>query len=89
MMDNQKVQKPYLPIVESPGILYLLDDDKQFKTARHAIINAVGSALPVLGIILFGAWMSGIIIWALVSHFYSRQYRYNIILLAMLLHFLL
>lgn len=65
MMDTSKVRKPFLPLIESPGIVYLSNKAKVATSTYHVVIQAVTKAWPFLIFIYLGAALSGIVVWAL------------------------
>ena len=71
MMDTSKVRKPYLPLIESPGIVYLVNNDMVITSTYSVVINAVTKAWPILVFIYLAAMLSGIVVWALVRFFYA------------------
>lgn len=68
MMQNKIGRDSYLPIVESPGILYFINTDKDLESfVEYALLNSIKSAWPIMGFIYLAAAGSGILMWALVS----------------------
>ena len=67
MMDTSKVRKPYIPLIESPGIVYLVNNEMVVTSTYTVVINAVTKAWPILAFIYLAAMLSGIVVWALVK----------------------
>ena len=56
----------YIPLIESPGILYLLDEEKVLRSLDFSLIYSVSKLWPLLFFIYIGAAIFGMIVWALV-----------------------
>lgn len=66
-MTNVKFQnKPYFPVIESPGVIYIQGTAANANAAT-AVVDAVLQGWPVLVLTLIMAALSGIVMWALVS----------------------
>lgn len=66
-MTNVKFQnKPYFPVIESPGVIYIQGTAVN-GNAASAVVDAVLQGWPVLVLTLIMAALSGIVMWALVS----------------------
>ena len=79
MTDVKYQNKPYFPIVESPGVIYLQKKEPAGNAAQ-SVMDAVLQGWPVLVLTLIMAALSGIVMWALVSdffHWYIWQSKYN------------
>lgn len=63
---------PFYPVVESPGVVFIVKKEDS-STAAKAVMDAVFQGWPVLVLTLIMAALSGIIVWALVSLFSSFQ----------------
>ena len=60
---------PYFPLVESPGILYIIQSKKDLEsTVSNALLSSISKAWPIMVFVYLAAAVSGIIVWALVSH---------------------
>lgn len=57
---------PFYPVVESPGVVFIVKKEDSTNAAK-AVMDAVFQGWPVLLLTLIMAALSGIIIWALVS----------------------
>ena len=66
MVDVKYQNKPYFPLVESPGVIYLTTN-ADAANAAQAVLDAVLQGWPVLVLTLIMAALSGIVMWALVS----------------------
>lgn len=65
MTDVKYQNKPYFPLVESPGVIYL-EKKEPAGNAAEAVMEAVLQGWPVLVLTLIMAALSGIVMWALV-----------------------
>ena len=57
---------PFYPVVESPGVVFIVKKEDS-SNAAQAVMEAVFQGWPVLLLTLIMAALSGIVIWALVS----------------------
>ena len=71
MTDVKYHNKPYFPLVESPGVIYIQKVQESGNAAK-AVMEAVLQGWPVLVLTLIMAALSGIVMWALVSFTYVR-----------------
>lgn len=56
---------PFYPVVESPGVVFIVKKEDA-SAAATAVMKAVFQGWPVLLLTLIMAALSGIIVWALV-----------------------
>ncbi len=66
MKDTAFQNFPYMPVVEAPGVVFIMTNEDSANAAQ-AVMDAVFQGWPVLVLTLVMAALSGIIIWALVS----------------------
>ena len=66
MKDTTFQNFPYMPVVEAPGVVFIMTNEDSANAAQ-AVMDAVFQGWPVLVLTLVMAALSGIIIWALVS----------------------
>ena len=57
---------PFYPVVESPGVVFIVKKEDS-SNAAQAVMEAVFQGWPVLLLTLIMAALSGIVVWALVS----------------------
>lgn len=69
MKDTTYQNYPYIPVVEAPGVVFIMTNEDPSNAAK-AVMDAVFQGWPVLVLTLLMASLSGIIIWALVSQKY-------------------
>ena len=60
----------YIPLIESPGIMYLLDEEKVLRSLDFSLIYSVSKLWLLLFFIYIGAAIFGMIVWALVCKDY-------------------
>ena len=72
MTDVKYQNKPFFPIVESPGVIYLQKKEPA-GNAAEAVMEAVLQGWPVLVLTLIMAALSGIVMWALVRSCSNNQ----------------
>lgn len=65
MKDTTFQNFPYMPVVEAPGVVFIMTNEDSANAAQ-AVMDAVFQGWPVLVLTLVMAALSGIIIWALV-----------------------
>jgi hypothetical protein len=68
MKDTTFQNFPYMPVVEAPGVVFIMTNEDSANAAQ-AVMDAVFQGWPVLVLTLVMAALSGIIIWALVRAF--------------------
>ena len=69
MRTSEVAGHPYFPLVESPGILYLIQSNKDLQsTVSNAILSSISESWPIMVFVYLAAAVSGIIVWALVSN---------------------
>lgn len=68
VQDVKKYQNPYLPIIESPGVVYLTNVKDDITAVSADLIKAILRAWPIMCFLLMGAAVSGVIVWALVRN---------------------
>lgn len=73
MKDVTFQSHPFYPVVESPGVVFIVKKEDS-SNAAEAVMEAVFQGWPVLLLTLIMAALSGIVVWALVS-------KYNLLLL--------
>lgn len=73
MTDVKYQNKPYFPIVESPGVIYLQKKQPAGNAAK-SVMDAVLQGWPVLVLTLIMAALSGIVMWALDSYWNPDQF---------------
>ena len=66
MKDVTFQNHPYYPVVESPGVVFIVKKEDS-SNAAQAVMEAVFQGWPVLLLTLIMAALSGIVVWALVS----------------------
>ena len=66
MKDTTFQNYPYMPVVEAPGVVFIMTQEDSANAAQ-AVMDAVFQGWPILVLTLVMAALSGIIIWALVS----------------------
>ena len=67
MTDDEYKERYYRPIFSSPGIAVLVMSEDPNESAK-AMLTSVISAWPVLVLTLVMAWLSGLVMWALVRY---------------------
>lgn len=65
MKDTTFQNYPYMPVVEAPGVVFIMTQEDSANAAQ-AVMDAVFQGWPILVLTLVMAALSGIIIWALV-----------------------
>ena len=65
MKDVKFQSYPFYPVVESPGVVFIVKKEDSTNAAK-AVMEAVFQGWPVLLLTLIMAALSGIVIWALV-----------------------
>lgn len=65
MKDTTFQNFPYMPVVEAPGVVFIMTHEDSANAAQ-AVMDAVFQGWPVLVLTLVMAALSGIIVWALV-----------------------
>ncbi|XP_065052402.1 uncharacterized protein LOC135681732 [Rhopilema esculentum] len=73
MTDVKYHNKPYFPLVESPGVIYIQKVQESGNAAK-AVMEAVLQGWPVLVLTLIMAALSGIVMWALDSYWNPDQF---------------
>lgn len=73
MKDTTYQNYPYIPVVEAPGVVFIMTNEDPSNAAK-AVMDAVFQGWPVLVLTLLMASLSGIIIWALVSQKYHLMH---------------
>ena len=77
MRTSEVAGHPYFPLVESPGILYLIQSNKDLQsTVSNAILSSISESWPIMVFVYLAAAVSGIIVWALVS---NKTIRFSLI----------
>lgn len=66
MKDVTFQSHPFYPVVESPGVVFIVKKEDS-SNAAQAVMEAVFQGWPVLLLTLIMAALSGIVVWALVS----------------------
>lgn len=66
MKDVTFQNRPFYPVVESPGVVFIVKKEDS-SNAAQAVMEAVFQGWPVLLLTLIMAALSGIVVWALVS----------------------
>ena len=66
MKDVKFQNYPFYPVVESPGVVFIVQKEDS-SNAAQAVMDAVFQGWPVLLLTLIMAALSGIVVWALVS----------------------
>lgn len=66
MKDITFQNHPFYPVVESPGVVFIVKKEDSSNAAK-AVMEAVFQGWPVLLLTLIMAALSGIVVWALVS----------------------
>ena len=66
MKDVAFQSHPFYPVVESPGVVFIVKKEDS-SNAAQAVMEAVFQGWPVLLLTLIMAALSGIVVWALVS----------------------
>ena len=66
MKDVTFQNHPFYPVVESPGVVFIVKKEDS-SNAAQAVMEAVFQGWPVLLLTLIMAALSGIVVWALVS----------------------
>lgn len=66
MKDTTFQNFPFYPVVESPGVVFIVKKEDS-SNAAQAVMEAVFQGWPVLLLTLIMAALSGIVVWALVS----------------------
>ena len=56
---------PYISVVDAPGSAYFTV--KNVPSTAEVVVQASLACLPMVALMIFFAWMAGIIIWILVS----------------------
>ena len=74
MKDTTFQNVPYMPVVEAPGVVFIMTHEDAGNAAQ-AVMGAVFQGWPVLVLTLVMAALSGIIIWALVRSAVKRLQR--------------
>ena len=72
MKDIDFQNLPFYPVVESPGVVFIVKKEDSSSAAK-AVMDAVFQGWPVLVLTLIMAALSGIVVWALVRDFGSFQ----------------
>ena len=68
MKDVKFQSHPFYPVVESPGVVFIVKKEDS-SNAAQAVMEAVFQGWPVLLLTLIMAALSGIVVWALVSKY--------------------
>lgn len=82
MKDVTFQSHPFYPVVESPGVVFIVKKEDS-SNAAQAVMEAVFQGWPVLLLTLIMAALSGIVVWALVSkctlksHYFSSTICYS------------
>ena len=69
--DDEYQGKYYRPLFSSPGVAVLVMSEDPNESAK-AMLQSVISAWPVLLLTLVMAWLSGIVMWTLVSTHFTK-----------------
>lgn len=77
VQDVKKYQNPYLPIIESPGVVYLTNVKDDITAVSADLIKAILRAWPIMCFLLMGAAVSGVIVWALDCYCNPAQFPVN------------
>jgi hypothetical protein len=75
MKDTLFQTNPFYPVVESPGVVFIVKKEDS-SAAATAVMKAVFQGWPVLLLTLIMAALSGIIVWALVRFCINLKYHY-------------
>lgn len=72
--DTYKAEYGFAPIVESPGVTFIVNfsDDNE---KSSLVLDALFKCWPLFAFLLILIWLSGIIIWFLVSQFLGFRKR--------------
>lgn len=73
MKDTKFQNVPYMPVVEAPGVVFIMTQEDAANAAQ-AVMDAVFQGWPVLVLTLVMAALSGIIIWALDTYWNPEEF---------------
>ncbi|XP_046859708.1 uncharacterized protein LOC124453054 [Xenia sp. Carnegie-2017] len=73
MKDTTYQNYPYIPVVEAPGVVFIMTNEDPSNAAK-AVMDAVFQGWPVLVLTLLMASLSGIIIWALDTYWNPEEF---------------
>ncbi|XP_028393402.1 uncharacterized protein LOC114517780 [Dendronephthya gigantea] len=73
MKDTTFQNFPYMPVVEAPGVVFIMTTEDS-ANAAEAVMGAVFQGWPVLVLTLVMAALSGIIIWALDTYWNPDEF---------------
>lgn len=73
MKDTTFQNFPYMPVVEAPGVVFIMTHEDSANAAQ-AVMDAVFQGWPVLVLTLVMAALSGIIVWALDTYWNPEEF---------------
>ncbi|RMX46246.1 hypothetical protein pdam_00000632 [Pocillopora damicornis] len=73
MKDVTFQNHPYYPVVESPGVVFIVKKEDS-SNAAQAVMEAVFQGWPVLLLTLIMAALSGIVVWALDTYWNPEEF---------------
>ena len=81
MKDVTFQSHPFYPVVESPGVVFIVKKEDS-SNAAQAVMEAVFQGWPVLLLTLIMAALSGIVVWALVSKCTFETYCFLLLVIS-------